>query len=120
MAGIEIQSFKINLLLVSGLLMLTSILVVAEDLVPLPPLPKETHDFLETCGTKLKPNCGEEIKIGVYQNGKISDECCKQLIDEGRACHDKFIEITAPFYPEPSRSEASAKGAELWIDCSAV
>lgn len=56
MANLEIQSFmKIAILLVSGILAVlsSSMLVVAEDVVSLPPLPQETHDFLEQCGAKI-------------------------------------------------------------------
>ena len=117
MAVIKTQSLKLSILLVSGLIILSSVFVTAEDLVSLPLLPIETHDFLERCGTNLKPVCGEAIKANIYKNEKLSSECCQQLIAEGWACHDTFVQVTAPYYPDKNNSEIVAKSTQLWHDC---
>lgn len=72
----EIQSFKTSILLLGVFVMLSSVLVVAEDVLPLPLLPKETHDFLEHCGSKLKPECGKAIEASVYKHYNLAGECC--------------------------------------------
>lgn len=64
--------------------------VPQEDVVALPPFPQEIHDFLQQCAAKLTPKCDEQIKEGIYNNGKVSDECCKRLVDAGPTCHDDF------------------------------
>lgn len=122
MANFEIQSFmKIAVLLVtSGIIMavLSSMLVVAEDVVSLPPLPQETHDFLEQCGAKLIPRCGEEMKASIYNNKRfVSEKCCGLLLDEGEACHNKFVEVTARFYPQLNQTEARTKALRIWDFC---
>ena len=67
--------FKIAVLLVGGILAVlspsNSTFFVAEDVFDLPPLPQEIHDFLQQCAPKLTPKCGEEIKEGIYHNGKV-------------------------------------------------
>lgn len=125
MAGIEIiQSFKINACLVVSVVVLgmlpSSVPAAAaavNDVVALPPLPQETHDFLEQCASKLTPNCGQEIKAAMYEDRKknkvLSANCCDQLIAAGWDCHKKFVEVSAPFHNQP---EAVAN--QIWIGCS--
>ena len=117
MASMEFQSFKTSILPFSVFLMLSLVLVAAEDLVPLPLLPMETYNFLEHCGTKIKPVCGEAIKAGVYKHEILSPECCQQLIAEGWACHDKFVQVTAPYYPEKNNAEVLDSSSHVWHEC---
>lgn len=51
---------------------------------------------------------------------RVFVECCKSLITELEACHEKFGEGNFTFYPRLNQTEAKAKALQVWNFCMAV
>lgn len=101
MGVIKIQYFFI----ISALVMLSSVLAIKD---------------LEECGKDLSKKCGENIANSIFKNEEACDDCCKELITAGSACHKKLVQVTAPQYPQVNRKKAVAKGVEIWDHCMVV
>lgn len=134
-AGMEIHSFiKIgNFFLVSGLvvLMLSMVLAVqveVNDLIHLPPRPSEIRNFHlgDQCGTAVvAESCQKAFsEIINYKNedadddGKLSHECCKQLLRDGKGCYDIWASYDIGRHPEVNETKAYAKAQQIWRDCN--
>ncbi|KAF3457026.1 hypothetical protein FNV43_RR01683 [Rhamnella rubrinervis] len=58
--------------------------------VPAPAPAPVSYEFLEACASKLEP-CGQKIYEAVFENGKVSDNCCAKLVSTGKECHDGLV-----------------------------
>lgn len=101
MGVIKIQYFFI----ISALVMLSSVLAIKD---------------LGECGKDLSKECGENIANSIFKKEETCDDCCKELITAGSACHKELVEVTAPQYPQVDLKEAVAKGIEIWDHCMVV
>lgn len=54
------------------------------------------------------------------KNEKVTDECCKQLLDVGRTCHDTFVQVSAPIFGNENETELFAKSNRVWNNCEVV
>lgn len=73
------------------------------------------------CCSNQSKVCIGYIIDQVFGNGADSDSCCRELVKEGKECHDKLIKYIAD-RPSLSASEPKylKKRDELWATCVAV
>ncbi|XP_010556157.1 PREDICTED: uncharacterized protein LOC104825511 [Tarenaya hassleriana] len=80
--------------------------------------PKQLWD---ECLTKMSPKCTLDIVEEIFWNGIVSDACCRELVLEGKLCHDTLIKYMAD---RPSfivrEPEYLAKKDALWTRCASV
>lgn len=55
----------------------------------------EVKSLWDSCVVKISPKCALNIIAVVFGNGVISDPCCKDLVTEGKVCHDTLIKYIA-------------------------
>ncbi|KAJ8420070.1 hypothetical protein Cgig2_015732 [Carnegiea gigantea] len=75
---------------------------------------------LKGCASKVTSACGPKIYEFVFDNsGILSEECCEQLLNAGRECHDSdtnSIQSEGEFSKE-EREEILARHSEVWNLC---
>ncbi|KAK9931894.1 hypothetical protein M0R45_019150 [Rubus argutus] len=53
--------------------------------------------------------------------GKVSDNCCRDLVALGRLCHDIIVNKTlAVYHPSANKAQALAKSGQVWNRCAAI
>jgi hypothetical protein len=117
MAGFGSYSCLIAFFLLSEIVILSPVLA---DVVPLPPLPPSTHNFLEQCAAKLQAGCGDQIAASLFGAGIVSPACCLNLATFGRPCYDEFLLVTLPFHKGVDAAKVIAKSEKVWNDCATV
>ncbi|WZZ68071.1 hypothetical protein YC2023_079441 [Brassica napus] len=67
------------------------------------------------------PNCALKIISQVFGNGVVSIPCCKELVQEGKECHDTLVKYIAD---RPcligNESKYLQKRDEVWAYCVSV
>ncbi|KAG2253407.1 hypothetical protein Bca52824_083543 [Brassica carinata] len=103
---------KLNFIMLSFV-----VLVVANTCVP-SLAPKKLWD---QCVVKISPNCALKIISQVFGDGVVSISCCKELVQEGKECHDTLVKYIAD---RPSlignESKYLQKRDEVWAYCVSV
>ncbi|CAN7086986.1 unnamed protein product [Brassica oleracea var. botrytis] len=95
------------------------ILVVANTCVPsLAVEENEPKKLWDQCVVKISPNCALKIISQVFGDGVVSIPCCKELVQEGKECHDTLVKYIAD---RPSlignESKYLQKRDEVWAYC---
>ena len=55
----------------------------------------EAKSLWDTCLVKITPKCALNIIAVVFGNGTLIESCCKDLVQEGKVCHDNLIKYIA-------------------------
>ncbi|CAF2062636.1 unnamed protein product [Brassica napus] len=72
------------------------VLVVANTCVPsLAVEENEPKKLCDQCVVKISPNCALKIISQVFGDGVVSIPCCKELVQEGKECHDTLVKYIA-------------------------
>lgn len=74
---------------------------------------------METCVKQLDEACGKEILLRVFFNdGNPSADCCMQLVEMGKPCHDKLVKATvsSPQYRKNSKAILE-RSQRTWSEC---
>ncbi|VVB17319.1 unnamed protein product [Arabis nemorensis] len=81
----------------------------------------EPKNLWDKCVVPISPKCALDIIDQVFGNGTVSDSCCRELVKEGKECHDTLIKYIAN-RPSLSASETKylKKRDELWAQCVSV
>ena len=98
------------------------VLVVAITCVPsLAVEENEPKKLWDQCVVKISPNCALKIISQVFGDGVVSIPCCKELVQEGKECHDTLVKYIAD---TPSlignESKYLKKRDEVWAYCVSV
>lgn len=122
MAGFGSYSCLIAFFLLSEIVILSPVLAGRnlEQVVPLPPLPASTHNFLEQCAAKLQTGCADRLVESLFGAGTVSPACCLNLATFGRPCYDEFLVVTLPYHKEVDAAKVIAKSEKVWNDCATV
>ncbi|XP_010556062.1 PREDICTED: uncharacterized protein LOC104825433 [Tarenaya hassleriana] len=81
----------------------------------------EAKQFWDKCLTKMSPKCTLDIVEEIFWNGTVSDICCRELVEEGKLCHDTLIKYMADRPSFIAREpEYLAKKDVLWARCVSV
>lgn len=123
MAGFGSYSCLIAFFLMSELVILSPVLAARNlgQIVPLPPLPVSTHNFLEQCAAKLQTGCGDQLVASLFKVGTaVSPSCCRNLATFGRPCYDEFLVVSLPYHKEVDAATVIAKSEKVWNDCATV
>ncbi|CAN7086976.1 unnamed protein product [Brassica oleracea var. botrytis] len=108
---------KLNFIMLSFV-----VLVVANACVPsLAVEENEPKKLWDQCVVKISPNCALKIISQVFGDGVVSIPCCKELVQEGKECHDTLVKYIAD---RPSffgnESKYLQKRDEVWAYCVSV
>ncbi|CAN7086975.1 unnamed protein product, partial [Brassica oleracea var. botrytis] len=98
------------------------VLVVANTCVPsLAVEENEPKKLWDQCVVKISPNCALKIISQVFGDGVVFIPCCKELVQEGKECHDTLVKYIAD---RPSlignESKYLQKRDEVWAYCVSV
>ncbi|CAD5327283.1 unnamed protein product [Arabidopsis thaliana] len=78
----------------------------------------EAKSLWDTCLVKITPKCALNIIAVVFVNGTFIESCCKDLVQEGKVCHDNLIKYIAD---RPSlighETEYLKKRDDVWSHC---
>ncbi|XP_043718077.1 protein DOWN-REGULATED IN DIF1 11-like [Telopea speciosissima] len=97
--------------------------------LPIPPEPRPGYyHYLDTCTKHIHDDkCGLEIIKGLDGKGKVSKDCCLQLVEMGYDCHIALVEALGliaaedadPAYPkfEQFNEGLPKTGPEVWNQC---
>ncbi|XP_010556052.1 PREDICTED: uncharacterized protein LOC104825422 [Tarenaya hassleriana] len=81
----------------------------------------EPKQLWDECLTKMSPKCTLDIVEEIFWNGTVSDVCCRELVLEGKVCHDTLIKYMADRPSFIAREpEYLAKKDALWTRCVSI
>ncbi|KAI4333079.1 hypothetical protein L6164_017929 [Bauhinia variegata] len=88
------------------------------------PTSDETQKLLVKCAEEFSDKCGKEIYDGIFYNAddehkSVSLECCKNLEQVGRKCHDELVNTMAN-NPEFAsiKSLIIPRSVDVWNNCA--
>ncbi|OVA12400.1 Prolamin-like domain [Macleaya cordata] len=88
----------------------------------LPPEPYPGYyDYLDFCTAKVPVECGGKLVEALLNTNEASYDCCQNLIEMGKDCHDTLVKTIASM--EEYKSYASIlpqRGSEVWNYCAHV
>ena len=74
-----------------------------------------------TCLVKITPKCALDIIAAVFENGTMPDPCCKDLVKEGKVCHDNLIKYIADRPSLIGREiQFLKKRDDVWSHCVSI
>ncbi|XP_028097997.1 uncharacterized protein LOC114297726 [Camellia sinensis] len=53
--------------------------------------PSPIDAYLEKCVENFTDTCGSQVFEGVFGNTTVTAPCCKNLLQEGKPCHDGLV-----------------------------
>ncbi|KAL3739100.1 hypothetical protein ACJRO7_020492 [Eucalyptus globulus] len=75
---------------------------------------------IETCVRHLDERCGKEILLRVFFNdANPSVDCCMEITEMGKACHEKIVSLTlssSPLYQKNSKA-ILGRSQSTWNHC---
>ncbi|OVA10616.1 Prolamin-like domain [Macleaya cordata] len=86
----------------------------------LPPEPSQGfYDYLDNCTANVPAECGLEIVAALLKTEDVSYDCCENLIEMGKDCHDALVETIGTIDTFKSlASELPQRGSEVWNYCA--
>ncbi|KAJ4718683.1 hypothetical protein OWV82_010332 [Melia azedarach] len=86
-----------------GIVLLSSVLAIYSDV------------SLQQCQANLSEQCGVILSKTIFQRtpGDMDIKCCRELLDMGQSCHDKFVNISLAKHP-------GLIPYNIWNDCQLV
>ncbi|PRQ32887.1 putative Prolamin-like domain-containing protein [Rosa chinensis] len=76
---------------------------------------------VKDCERQFTEKCGIEVGNGIFNNGFLSDDCCRDLVKLGKPCHDTFLNTSlAARHPSANKAQTLAKGEKIWTECVAI
>ncbi|PRQ33050.1 putative Prolamin-like domain-containing protein [Rosa chinensis] len=76
---------------------------------------------LKDCERQFTEKCGIEVGNSIFNNGFLSDDCCRDLVKLGKPCHDTFLNTSlVALHPNANKAQTLAKGEQIWTECVAI